>query len=202
MLRALLLDMDGVLVDSYAAWFALTNDLARRLACPAIDPETFRRAWGQSVDDDARQFFPGHAADRIRALYEEHISAHLDHVRVDPAAARVFAVARAHRLATAVVTNTPRAMAAVILDGACLRPDVLVCGTDVAAAKPAPDMLLAACRQLRVATSEALMIGDSRFDRQAAAAASVRFVGLGIAGDMSIAGLSELLPLVAQTVDA
>jgi phosphoglycolate phosphatase/AHBA synthesis associated protein len=41
------------------------------------------------------------------------------------------------------------------------------------------------------------MVGDSRFDRGAAQAAGVHFVGLGLDGDARIEHLRELLPLTA-----
>ena len=49
------------------------------------------------------------------------------------------------------------------------------------------------CELLGVAPGEAVLVGDSRFDREAAAAAGVRFVGLGTTGDVQIRRLSGLL---------
>ena len=76
----------------------------------------------------------------------------------------------------------------------------MVGGTDVARGKPAPDMVLEACRRLRVAPAEALVVGDSRYDRDAAAAAKVRFVGLRIAGDRRIERLGGLLDLTIASM--
>ncbi|MBI4677760.1 MAG: HAD hydrolase-like protein [Elusimicrobia bacterium] len=47
---------------------------------------------------------------------------------------------------------------------------------DVARSKPAPDMVLEACRRLRVRPADALMVGDSDFDERAALSAGVRFI--------------------------
>jgi len=62
----------------------------------------------------------------------------------------------------------------------------------VTQAKPSPQLVQLACRELGVEPAEAWMVGDSRFDRQAAQAAGVFFVGLGIDGDRRIERLSEL----------
>ena len=59
-------------------------------------------------------------------------------------------------------------------------------------AKPAPDLVLLACRELGVAPAEAVLVGDSRYDREAARAAGAGFVGLGIDGDTRIERLGEL----------
>ncbi len=56
-------------------------------------------------------------------------------------------------------------------------------------------MLLLACERLGVEPARALMVGDSRFDREAAAAAGIRFIGFGIDGDLRIEALRELLQL-------
>jgi phosphoglycolate phosphatase-like HAD superfamily hydrolase len=63
-------------------------------------------------------------------------------------------------------------------------------------AKPAPDLVLHACAKLGVAPSEAWMVGDSRFDRGAAEAAGVYFVGLGLDGQARIEQLEQLWPLL------
>ena len=73
-----------------------------------------------------------------------------------------------------------------------LEADEIVGGTDAPRAKPAPDMVLLACERLGVGTGEVLFVGDSRYDREAAGAAGVRFVGLGIDGDLRIEALGEL----------
>ena len=69
---------------------------------------------------------------------------------------------------------------------------MLVGGTDVPRAKPAPDLVLRACERLGVAPGEAILVGDTRFDREAAAAAGVRFVGLRLEGDVKLERLSDV----------
>ncbi len=58
--------------------------------------------------------------------------------------------------------------------------------------KPAPDLLLHALTALEVEAARAWMVGDSRFDRDAARAAGIYFIGLGIDGDRRIEALAEL----------
>ena len=81
--------------------------------------------------------------------------------------------------------------AAGLLDGFA---DVI--GADqVAHSKPAPDLLLLALERLKLPPGEALMVGDSRYDRGAAEAARVPFVGLGLDGDFRIEQLGALVRL-------
>jgi len=191
-LRAVLWDLDGVLVDSYEVWFHLLNHTARAFGAAEISRATFEASWGQGIEADVERFFPKRTIAEVEAFYHAHFMDHAAHLRVDPAAGHVTRELRAHGLAQALVTNTPGPLAQDILRHAGLALDAVVGGTDVARGKPAPDMVLEACKRLAVTPGEALVVGDSRFDRQAAAAARVRFVGLRLAGDVRIERLEQL----------
>ena len=191
-MRAVLFDLDGVLVESYAVWRALLNTFARERGYPAISDEAMSAAWGQGVDADARMFFAGTSVEELADFYNRRFADHVEGLSVMPGAASVVARVREAGLATAVVTNTPAPLATAMLRQAEVEPDVLVGGTDVPRPKPAPDGVLRACELLGVAVGAAAMVGDSHFDRQAAGAAGALFVGFRCAGDRRIDALSQL----------
>ncbi|MFN7951225.1 MAG: HAD-IA family hydrolase [bacterium] len=195
--RAVLFDMDGVLVESYEVWFHLIDGASRDLGYAPVSREAFHASWGQGVDADVATFFPRHGVDEIERYYTLHFRDHGEHLRIDPAAAPVLAELRQRGVRTAVITNTPRELAREILAIASLRPDVVVGGNDVARAKPAPDMVERACELLAVARGEAIVVGDSRFDEEAARGAGVRFVGFRRPGDLDIERLAQVLDLIA-----
>jgi phosphoglycolate phosphatase/AHBA synthesis associated protein len=188
-----LFDLDGVLVDSYEVWFVLLNAASRAFGAAAISRPDFEAAWGQGIHEDQRRFFPMKSVAEIEAWYHAHFMAHAEHLRVDADAARVLAALRAERVPTALVTNTPSPLARAILAHAGLELDRVVGGTDVAHAKPAPDMVLHACELLAVRPGQAALVGDSDYDRAAARAAGVRFIGFRTAGDLRIERLADLL---------
>ena len=70
--RAILFDMDGVLVDSYEAWFHLMNSAARELGYPPISRERFCDVWGQGPDLDVELFFTRHTIPEVEAYYNSH----------------------------------------------------------------------------------------------------------------------------------
>lgn len=193
-MRAVLFDLDGVLVESRQVWFHLMQAAARDFGYPGISRQAFDDTFGQGVDADLQTFFPGLTFRQLDRYYDEHFRDHRRHFEVNPEAGAVFAaLARAGR-ARAVVTNTSTPLAREILGWVGLAPDLLVGSSDVARAKPAPDMVLAACQRLRVEPTEAVMVGDSPYDRAAAEAAGVAFLGYGpIGGAAGLARLSELL---------
>ncbi len=196
MLRGVLFDLDGVLLDSYEAWFALVNATARDLGYPPVSREAFHAGWGQGLAADVESFFVRHDVAQIETHYRTHFAEHARELTVDPDAAPLLETLRRAGLRSAVVTNTPASIAGEILRAAGLRPDVLVGGTDVPRAKPAPDMVLLACERLGVAAGEAILVGDTRFDREAATAAGVRFVGLRLEGDVKLERLSDVRALL------
>ena len=114
-------------------------------------------------------------------------------MRVAPEVPEVFSRLKELGIASAVCTNTQASLANEIVRRAGATPGHVVGGNDVPKPKPAPDMLLHACELLEVATDAAWMIGDSRYDRDAARAASIHFVGIRFDGDQRIEALGELL---------
>lgn len=175
---AVLFDLDGVLVDTYAVWESLVHDVAGRLGYSPPTAERFRSSWGQGIEDDARTFFTRHTAAQIQAAYEARFAAHLGRVKVMEGAQAALAALPQPK---AVVSNTPHSLIELTLRLAGLdRHFQAVLGPDdVGASKPAPDMLLEACRRLSVRPADALMVGDSDFDEDAARAAGVPFVRFG-----------------------
>jgi HAD superfamily hydrolase (TIGR01509 family) len=196
-MKALLFDLDGVLVESYAVWHAVINAFAREHDYPEVTDEAMRAAWGQGVDADAATFFPGTPVADLETFYNARFCDHLEGLSVMPEAAEVTAAIRAAGLAIAVVTNTPAPLARGLLEQAGVEPDVLVGGTDVPSPKPAPDIVLRACELLGVSTGDVVLVGDSEFDCQAAARAGVHFVGFRRAGDSRVEALGELPGLLA-----
>jgi phosphoglycolate phosphatase/AHBA synthesis associated protein len=200
MSRAILFDLDGVLIDSGEVWLALLRQTARALGPPGMEVtrEAFTAGLGQGIEADIARWFPGCTVDEVERYYAAHFLEHRSLLRVDPDAHAVIEALRARAVPTALVTNTPSPLAREILASVGLAIDVVVGGTDVPRPKPAPDIVLRAASLVGVAPAHALVVGDTAFDRDAARAAGARFAGLGIAGDVSIARLADVLALVAE----
>lgn len=176
--KAVLFDMDGVLIDSFGIWLEVVNEAARALGHPAIDEPRLRAAFGQGLEEDVRLFYPGATVETVRAAFATAMPRHLHAVRVDPEAIRVLEALAARGIRRAVVTNTQDdlaggLLAAAGLDGHVDHVSALVPGRRE---KPAPDLVLAALEACNVRAVEAAMVGDTAYDAQAAAAAGVPFL--------------------------
>jgi HAD superfamily hydrolase (TIGR01509 family) len=194
--RAILFDLDGVLIDSYAVWFHLLNQTARELGYSEITPERYLESWGQSTLADRDRFFPGHSVADVERFYQEHYFEHLAHLVVPEDVPEIFRRLREERIATAVVTNTQKSLATTIVERSGATPDLVVGGGDAPRGKPAPDSLLLASRLLSVGPEDSWMVGDTGFDREAARGAGIWFVGVGIEGDARVEAVGELLHLI------
>ena len=195
MKRGVLFDLDGVLVSSYDTWYRLLDAAARDLGYGPIEAEAFAESWGQALDEDVRRFFPGHRPEEVERYCRSHFRLYSRHMAVHPDARGILHALRGAGVGTAVVTNTPGTLAREILEAAELRADTVVGAGDIARPKPAPDMLWRACEHLGVRPKDAWMVGDSRFDREAAKAAGISFAGFGIAGDATLDELRAIVPL-------
>lgn len=181
---ALLLDLDRTLIDlqSFTDYGAALDDV-RRLVGSWQDVQVPDTDWDRATVacmsvlhaflDDPRwsDISDAIAVHERRAIPESHLMPTV-------ADARPTLVASP----TAVVTLLPADVAIAVLDYHDLeigREIVFVVGRDPRIKpKPEPDGVVEACRLLGVTPQDALMIGDSTWDAQAALAAGAGFVGV------------------------
>ncbi len=110
----------------------------------------------------------------------------------------LFGALRRQGLKIAVATTDDRAPTAATLAALGVAPlvEALACGDDDFPTKPAPDPVLALCRQLGIAPAQAMVIGDTVADMRMGRAAGVGLV-VGVASGVSTA---ELLAPYADVV--
>lgn len=176
--RAVLFDMDGVLVDSFTMWLHAMNDVAAELGHPPIEPAAFEAAFGQGVEDDLRTFYQGSTRVEVEAAQARALPRHAHRLQANPAAREVLVWLAERGLARAVVTNTQHDAVDGLLAHAGLAGafDVVIGVSATVRGKPAPDLLLRACDALAVDPADALMVGDTSYDRGAAEAARTAYV--------------------------
>lgn len=194
-MRALLLDMDGVLVFSEEAWFAVYNETLVHFGHTAIPRAAFDAIYGNGTEADRAAYMPERTVEEINAAYARFFERHLSSIRLNAEAPPVLAEARARGVASCVATNTTSPLAGRILALTGLLPllDEISAADDAGAGKPDPAVLhLAACR-LGVPLSDCLFVGDSRYDAEAADRAPVPFVGYRYGDGDRIGSLGDLL---------
>ena len=194
--KAVLFDMDGVLVKSHEVWFRVVEAAGERFRGRPITRDEFMPTFGQGTAADIPTFALSCSVIELDAFYAAQFVNHLDAVWVNPDALVVLETLASRGVRRALVTNTVGSLASAIIEWAKLGPwlEAQATADRVTAAKPAPDLVLLACRELGVAPGDAVMVGDSRFDRLAAERAGVAFAGFGgLEGQFTLRSLRELL---------
>jgi HAD superfamily hydrolase (TIGR01509 family) len=201
-IKAVLFDLDGVLVDSYDAWFHQFQDALRHFGFEPICEEVFRLHWGQSTEHDVNTFMPGVAVDAVRQYFHDHYDEYMPYLKTTPYAHRVLKQLKCLGLMLGCVTNSHRIIVQHILH--YLRMDrlfdVVITADDVIHPKPAPDMLVETCKQLDIMPQHALFVGDTDTDFRAGTAAGCRVIGFRNGEGERIMDLDELLILAKKNL--
>jgi mannitol-1-/sugar-/sorbitol-6-phosphatase len=187
----LLLDCDGVLVDSHNAAAVAWNQWAQRWA-PGFD---FHRdiEHGRRIRDVVAELIS--TPSDVAAAAADLIQLELDH------ATDVVPIPGARELLEAlpqgtwaVVTSGGRAIATARMASAGLVPaDVLVTGEDVDRGKPFPDPYLLAAQRLGVSPEHCAVFEDAPAGIEAARAAGVgAIVGVGAATESVVMAVADL----------
>ncbi len=172
--RAVVLDLDGTLVDSVhhhvTAWH-------RALVAQGHDVSMARVHAGIGMGSD--RLLPWllggheHVTDEISDRHRELFLDIAGELRPTPGALALLDDLATREVAHVVATSAgPEERAALI--AALGRDDLDVMDSgDVQSSKPAPDLLVAACDHLGVRPADAIMVGDSPWDARAATRVSM-----------------------------
>jgi HAD superfamily hydrolase (TIGR01509 family) len=200
--KAVLFDLDGVLIDSYQAWFRQFNDALRHFGYKPIREEVFRQHWGQSTEEDVRTFYPGRSLAEVRKYFADHYHEYTSYLKVNPDARAVLKQIRDMKMKLGCVTNSHRRIVQNMLKQTRIDKffEVVVTADDAPKPKPAPDMLLKACRVLKISPTEAVFIGDTATDMKACRNAGCRFVGYKVDAKIAVRSLKELPELLASPI--
>ncbi len=189
-IKALLFDMDGVLVDSKDSWHAALNEAMKAYGQPPLTKTEFMETyWGDNLRVILKNLgLPLGISDFCLSTYPNHTG----EVQLFQETRTVLSLLDGYP--KAVVTNTPRACTSQILDayGLSVFFESIVTSDMVERGKPYPDMLIKACGDLGVPIDSCMLVGDTNIDVEAGHNAGCPVVGIGVEGDMTIQTLSEL----------
>ncbi len=201
-IKAILFDLDGVLIDSYLAWYHQFNDTLKYFGHKPISEKVFRKHWGQSTEDDVRIFMPERTVDEVRKYFENHYHEYMDYLQINNETKNVLRKLAKMKLKIGCVTNSHRNIVKKILVNKRINNffQILITADDVKRPKPAPDMLLKACRRLRVLPQETIFVGDTKTDIKAGNNAGCLVIGYRTKADMMAQNLEEILSMVNKMV--
>lgn len=183
--RCIMFDLDGTLVDSAPDIALSLNKMLQQLDFPARDLQQVRdwigngagrlikRALTGEVDGEPPDDLFKQAHRLFFDIYDQHIN--VESVMY-PGALEGLNALQEQSYILACVTNKPRRFTPPLLEAFAIDHifDYLICGDDLEVKKPDPRVLQTILKQTNLTSTQAVMVGDSASDINAAKAAKMK----------------------------
>ena len=192
--KAIFLDLDGVLVDSYEAWFIVVNETLEYYKLETLSKKHFAGSFGDPIEKDAKTIYNGQTISEIKKMYAFFFRKNWGKIRIFKETIPVLKKLKKQGLRLALISNSSREIIDINLSRLKLKKyfDFTASMDDVRRGKPAPDSLLLALKKLKVKRNEAIFVGDTHNDILAGKRAKITTIGYGIKGDFRISSLKEI----------
>jgi HAD superfamily hydrolase (TIGR01549 family) len=191
MLKVIIFDLDGTLINSIRFWLSLYKKTAKKFGIK-IDEKEVAKRFGQKDVDILISLTPKNKQKEVLEYYhklklKEKGNSDLKKFRfVD----KVLKELKKRNIKIAIATGNSRDIADLIIKKNKLDKfiDYSVTHNDVKRGKPYPDMLLKIRRYFKIRKKEILCIGDSTYDFKAAKRAGIKtgLVKTGVLNDKEI----------------
>jgi HAD superfamily hydrolase (TIGR01509 family) len=169
--RAVLFDKDGVLIDSLNTCFLAFNETLRHYGKSELKKEEYLRGfWGTKAEINLDKIFINLTEIERKEIVDYYMRRRMELGNLTKLYTKVIPILEAlkRKYKLALVTNTLREMAVkLLLNFEILRYFDVVVGGDEGKPKPAPDLILRACRMLGVHSEESIFVGDTLVDIKA-----------------------------------
>ena len=199
--RALILDMDGLMVDSEPIWFRVECDFAvarggmwtEALAAPCVG-----RGIRNTLSSMRDEFVFDLAPDRDAAEIIDRFIARVPELELKLGCAALLDAARG-KARIALASSSPARLIDAVLARFEIAPrlDAVVSGEAVALPKPAPDIFLEAARRLGIEPAHCLVLEDSLAGVTAGRAAGMAVIAIP-EGDLQGKGFERVADAIAR----
>ena len=202
MIRAVVFDLDGVLIDSEPIWERVTRELLARRG-RTFDRVIADQHMGMRLVDVVAAVLEAHdleidPGEFARDLLDNLLAEFERTLTRMPGAEDALTLARSLGLAVALATGSPRRVADAVIARYGWRFDPICTGDDVERGKPAPEIYQLAAARLGVLPAACVAIEDSQNGVRAAKAAGMACIAVPEPWDPADLSLPTLEALTAQ----
>lgn len=183
-MKAVIFDMDGVIIDSEPIYNKIHADMLREFGITEfLDcPEDYTGMTSIAVFTKTKELYQLKQTIAEIAAYQRDIIIreikNLDNEPI-PGIRELLANLKEHNIKTAIASSSERLFIDTVVTKFGLHDyfDIIVSGDDIKNSKPAPDIFLKAANLLSVEPAKCLVIEDSKNGTIAAKAAEMKCVG-------------------------
>lgn len=175
MIKAVLFDLDGTLIDTAADFIRIIQIMCQEKGCAIVDDHIIRTQVSEGARAMVKLVYP--ELDIADPVFLAHRQDFLDRYGADiavdttlfPDMDALLTTLEQRSIPWGIVTNKPRGLSEQLLEALHLthRCAVLVCPDDVSRTKPDAEPMLLAAKQLDLAAEHILYIGDHPRDIEA-----------------------------------
>ena len=179
-IRCVIYDCDGVLFDSIEANMKLYNDLCAKAGRVPLKEEEIKYVHTHTVYEAVHLIFKEEETLEKRALEllkQVDLRNYIGYLKMEPYLLQILNLLKANRIIRAINTNRTTSMPH-IMERFHLWPffDMVVTASDVKNPKPHPESVEKIIQKFNLNEEEAVFVGDSEVDQQAAKSAGIKFV--------------------------
>lgn len=200
--RAVVFDMDGVLIDSHPVHRAAWAEFLKANGCDVSDDELNFILEGRTRNEILRHFF-GAVSNSEALVYgkqKDEIFRGLEReITPVPGVLSFIEQLRRDSIAIAIATSASEIRTSSTIERLGLggRFEAVITASDVQAGKPDPGVYQLACERMSIPPGEAVAFDDAPAGVQAALSARMRCIGVasnGIAEKLVEAGAEQVIP--------
>jgi len=190
---AVILDLDGTIIDSIGIYFKIVNAVLERLGLPQVSTADLMDAT-ENGEFDWNMILPGEIKENKEEVIENawkiaeeiYPKMFFEKVNLIPGAKDVLTRVSKTGIKLAVVTSTPQKnmtykLKPLIESGISHLMEEIITADDTSRKKPAADPLIECSKRLGVAAGKSVYVGDMRLDIKAGKSAGTKTIGTGFA---------------------